>query len=198
VQTAVTQYHESSKSNFQFVEIIDTSLFGKCLVLDGHMQSSQKDEHLYHESLVHIAMLSHECPKRVFIGGGGEGATLREVLRHASVESAVMVDIDQIAVEVSMKHLTTHHRGSFTDARTTLVYDDAKAWLERYTGPAFDVMIFDLSDPLDDGSAAGPATQLYTAKFYEFCKTRLGEGGVFVTQAGPAGYFTKDQVRQCC
>lgn len=71
-----------------------------------------------------------------------------------------------------------------------LVYDDAKGWLERYNGPLFDVMIFDLSDPLDDG----PASLLYTVKFYEFCASKLAPGGIFVTQAGPAGLFTKEQV----
>lgn len=97
IQTAVTKYHCSTQSKFQFVEIIDTHAFGKCLVLDGHMQSSVNDEFVYHESLVHIAMLSHPQPRLVFIGGGGEGATLREVLRHKTVEKCTMVKNQNIS-----------------------------------------------------------------------------------------------------
>jgi thermospermine synthase len=154
------------------------------------MQSATTDEFVYHESLVHTAMMSHPNPKRVFIGGGGEGATLREVLRHKSVEKCVMVDIDEQAVSATRQHMPLHSAGAFDDPRTELVIDDAKAWLERYKGPAFDIMIMDLADPTDEG----PCYLLYTAKFYAFCRTLLTENGVFVTQAGPSGLYTSDQV----
>ena len=85
------------RTDYQSVKIVRTSSFGLCLVLDGKIQSSEADEFIYHETLVHPAMLTHPDPKNVFIAGGGEGATLRDVLRHKSVQKAVMVDIDALA-----------------------------------------------------------------------------------------------------
>ena len=93
----------SGKTRFQSVEIIHTSSFGKCLVLDGKIQSSEMDEFIYHEALAHPPMITHPHPETVFIAGGGEGATLREVLAHASVKRAVMVDVDQEAVDICTK-----------------------------------------------------------------------------------------------
>src|SRR4030066_1754846 len=90
----------SGRTEFQSIEIIDSTSFGICLVLDGKIQSSECDEFIYHEALVHPAMLSHPNPERVFIPGGGEGATLRDVLYHTSVRKAVMVDIDKEVVDI--------------------------------------------------------------------------------------------------
>jgi spermidine synthase len=153
------------------------------------MQSSEKDEFLYHESLVHPVLINHPNPKRVFVGGGGEGATVREILRHKSVEKVVMVDIDGECVDVCKRFLPNHHQGNFDNPRLELVIDDAKAYLER-TKDKFDVIFFDLSDPVE----GGPAKLLYTQKFYEMCATRLNEGGILATQAGPAGPATATQV----
>src|SRR5215470_852404 len=84
----------SKQTAFQHVTILDTFEYGKMLVIDGRTQSAEDDEHIYHESLVHPALVAHPAPRRVLIIGGGEGATLREVLRHPSIERIVMVDID--------------------------------------------------------------------------------------------------------
>ena len=88
----------SGRTKFQSIDIINTGSFGVCLVLDGKIQSSEADEFIYHEALVHPAMLAHPQPEKVFIAGGGEGATLREVLAHKTVKRAVMVDIDEEVV----------------------------------------------------------------------------------------------------
>jgi len=85
----------SKKTPFQHIEIVELGDYGLSLILDGKVQSTQTDEFIYHEVLVHPAMLVHPDPKRVMVIGGGEGATLREVLRHRSVERALMVDIDR-------------------------------------------------------------------------------------------------------
>ena len=92
----------------------------------GLIQSCQIDEHVYHESLVHPALLSHPCPKSVYIGGGGEGSTAREVLRHKSVERCVMVDIDADVVTFCKDHLP-ENAAAFADPRLELIIDDAKA-----------------------------------------------------------------------
>lgn len=168
-----------SKTPFQEVRIVETDSFGRCLLLDGKVQSAQADEFIYHEALVHPAMLCHRKPANVFIAGGGEGATLREVLRHPDVEEVVMVDLDRDVVELCREHLDTWHRGSFEDSRVTLIHEDARAYLEG-EDRTYDVIILDLSEPLDDG----PSYLLFTREFYQLCTSRLSEDGVLVTQAG--------------
>jgi len=178
-----------AKSEFQELEILNLEPFGQCLILDKRIQSASLDEFIYHECLVHPAMLAHPEPKTVFIGGGGEGATAREVLRHKSVERVVMVDIDKEVVEQCREHLLKHHAGSFDDPRLELHYDDAKNVLEE-SECKFDVIILDLADPMEEG----PCYLLYTVRFYEMVKTKLNTGGVFITQSGPASLLTMQHV----
>src|SRR3972149_10779996 len=109
-------------TRFQKAEIITTKSFGRCLVLDGKIQSSELDEFIYHEALVHPAMLAHPKPEAVLIAGGGEGATLREVLAHRSVKRVVMVDLDQEGVELCRRHLPAWHQGSFDDPKVELLH----------------------------------------------------------------------------
>ena len=172
----------SGETAYQKVEVLDSFEFGRSLVLDGKTQSTELDEFIYHESLVHPAMLCHPDPKRVFIGGGGEGGTLREALAHLSVESVTMIDLDSEVVELCRQHLPDHHQGSFDDPRLTLLHEDARGYLES-GGDGFDVMLLDLVDPLE----GGPAYLLYTDEFYRIAKDRLTRGGVLVTQSGPVG-----------
>ena len=178
----VRQVYYSGRTAYQKVEILDSELFGRSLVLDGKTQSTERDEHIYHETLVHPAMFCHPGPKQVFIGGGGEGGTLREVLAHRSVERATMVDLDSEVVELCRKYLPNHHQGSFDDPRTNLLHEDARGYLEN-TSDSYDTIILDLVDPLEGGTAA----LLYTQEFYAIAKARLNPGGVLVTQSGPAG-----------
>ena len=100
----------NTESPFQRVQIIESTDFGKTLVIDDHTQSSALDEHVYHEALVHPALMAHGSPKTVFIGGGGEGATAREVLKWKSVESVVMCDIDEITCKACREHVSTCSR----------------------------------------------------------------------------------------
>ena len=169
-------------SRFQRVQLLETSPFGRTLILDGKTQSSESDEWVYHEALVQHVMVAHAGPRRVFIAGGGEGATAREVLRHRSVTEAVMVDLDDQVVALCREHLPNHHQGSFDDPRLTLLHEDALAYLEKGAEP-FDVIIIDVADPLE----SGPAYLLYTEEFYRLVRSRLAPGGLMVTQAGPAG-----------
>lgn len=172
----------SGATAYQNVEVLDSSVFGRSLVLDGKTQSTEADEFIYHETLVHPAMLCHPEPRSVFIGGGGEGGTLREVLSHRSVQSATMIDLDREVVELCRAHLPNHHRGSFDDPRVTLRHEDARAFLHD-GADSYDVMIMDLVDPLEGGTAY----LLYTEEFYRIAKARLNPGGVLVTQSGPVG-----------
>ena len=185
VMLRIREVFYSGKTAYQKVEVLDSELFGRSLVLDGKTQSTERDEHIYHETLVHPAMLCHPNPKEVFIGGGGEGGTLREVLAHTSVERATMVDLDPEVVALCKKYLPNHHLGSFDDPRTNLLHEDARAYLQN-TSDFYDVIILDLVDPLEGGTAA----LLYTQEFYALAKARLNPDGVLVTQSGPAGLLS--------
>ena len=172
----------SGRTPYQEVVVQDGAAFGRSLVLDGKTQSTEVDEFVYHEGLVHPAMISHPAPTSVFVAGGGEGATIREVLKHDAVESVVMVDIDSKVVDLCREYLPNHHRGSFDDPRVRLINADALAYLES-TSERFDIVIIDVPDPLE----AGPAYLLFTQEFYSLVRDRLRPGGVMVSQSGPTG-----------
>jgi len=173
----------SGQTKFQSIAIIDNDSFGKCLVLDGKIQSSEVDEFIYHEALVHPAMVTHPNPEKVFIAGGGEGATLREVLAHNTVKKAVMVDIDEEVVNICRHFLPSWHQNSFDDPRAELHFADARAYLEK-NDAKLDVIIIDLPDPLEKG----PARLLYTREFYELVKQRLQPDGIISVQAESANW----------
>ena len=188
VMLRIRKVFYSGETAFQKVEVLESDVFGRSLVLDGKTQSTEKDEFVYHESLVHPAMLCHPNPKSVFIGGGGEGGTLREVLAHNTVEQTTMLDLDREVVELCRRYLPNHHQGSFDDPRTNLLHRDARAFLEE-AGDGFDVIILDLVDPLEGGTAY----LLYTDEFYRIAKSRLNPGGILVTQSGPAGLLSYEE-----
>jgi len=173
----------SGRTRFQQVDIVETYSFGKCLFLDGILQSSEYDERVYHECLVHPAMMTHPGPRRVLIIGGGEGATAREVLRYPTVERVVMVDIDGELVELCRRYMPEWSEGAFEDPRLELVIEDGRKYVES-TGELFDVVILDLTDPVP----GTPSVFLYTKEFYELVRRRLSPGGVMVTQATSLRY----------
>jgi len=177
----------SGRTRFQSVEIVRTGSFGLCLVLDGKIQSSEADEFVYHEALVHPAMLTHPQPESVFIAGGGEGATLREVLAHRTVKRAVMVDIDEEVVGLCRRFLPSWHQNSFDDPRTELHFVDARKYLEQ-SSEQFDVIIIDLADPLEQG----PARLLYTREFYGIVERKLGPGGIMSVQSESSEWTNLD------
>jgi len=173
----------TGQTKFQSAEVIRSGAFGKCLVLDGKIQSSEVDEFIYHEALVQPSMITHPCPETVFIAGGGEGATLREVLSHNTVKRAVMVDIDEEVIAICKKYLPNYSQGSFEDKRTELHHVDARDYLAK-CGEAFDIIIIDLPDPIEEG----PAYLLYTQEFYQLVRDRLTANGIICVQAGSAAW----------
>lgn len=179
----------TGKTAYQSVEIIETDPMGLTLVLDGKTQSAQMDEFIYHEALVHPALVTHGSnrgvPLSVFIAGGGEGATLREVLAGDAVQCAVMVDLDGDLVDICKQHLPTWHQGAFEDRRAEVHYNDALKHLREHA-ETYDVIIVDVNDP----TAGGPSYLLYTDAFYGLLKSRLNPNGIIVTQAGPTSIGT--------
>ncbi len=176
---AVDKYIYQGESSYQQIQIVDTYTFGRCLILDGKIQSSAFDEYIYHEVLVHPAMIVHQYPRRVLIIGGAEGAVTREVLKYPQVEEITMVDIDQKVVEICIKHLPTWHQNSFDDSRLEVFFADAREYLAKCE-KNFDVIISDLTEPVD----SGPSHLLFTREFYNILKKRLNGGGVLSLQAG--------------
>ncbi len=171
----------SGETKYQKVDLIDIYAFGKSLFLDGKLQSAEIDEKVYHEALVHPAMFIHPEPKKVLIAGGGEGATLREVLRHNTVEKATMVDIDGELVEICKKMLPEWSDGAFEDCRAEVIIGDAREYVFN-TKEKYDVFISDLTEPVE----GGPSIQLYTLEFLQKVFEILNDSGIYVAQAGSA------------
>lgn len=169
----------SGRSKHQSIDILDTEEFGRMLFLDGVSQSAERDEFIYHEAMVHPAMLTHPDPRRVCVIGGAEGATLREVFRHPGVERAVMVDIDDELVALCREHLAGWSAGAFDDPRLELHFGDGRRYLEQ-TGERFDVILVDLPDPVPDS----PAVRLYSRQFYQRVADHLSPHGAACFQGG--------------
>ncbi len=173
------------RSKYQRIEIYETTNFGKMLVIDGAIQLVEEGEASYHEVIVHPAMLAHPSPERVLIIGGGDGGTLREVLKHPEVKRAVLVEIDPAVIHLSRLHLCID-RGSFDDERAEIVHDDGVRYLKSINGSFYDVIIVDSTDPVRH------AKNLFTKDFYKCAKDVLREPGIIVTQAGSLYPLTND------
>jgi len=165
-------------SPFQVIEIIRSPLYGKMLILDGDVQSSETDEYIYHETLVHPALILHPLPQRILILGGGEGATLGEVLKHKTVEKATMFDLDPEVIQVCRHYLPEWSLNAFEDPRLELHFGNARQLLKE-SSESFDVIISDLTDPLQEG----PSFLLFTKEFFEIVEEHLKPEGIFVLQA---------------
>ena len=161
---------EKFRSPIQAIEVHDSAPFGRLYRLDGHFMASEKDEFFCHENLVHMAALTHPMPRQALIIGGGDGGSAEELLKHPSLQSVTLCEIDAAVVDVARKHLAAVHRGVFDDPRLTLVIDDGFA-LVRRTAALYDLIVLDLTDP------GGASLPLYTADFYRACAARLNPQG---------------------
>lgn len=164
------------RSAFQHIQIATNPRFGRMLILDDAVQTTEADEFAYHEMLVHPALVSHPRPRRVLIIGGGDGGTLEEVLKHP-VERVTMVEIDRAVVEISRRFLPSISGRAFEDPRTQLVIEDGIAYV-RATQDRFDVILVDSTDP------KGPGVALFSEEFYTACGRALTDEGILVAQSG--------------
>lgn len=184
---------QEGKTPYQKYSIINLDALGKTLFIEPQLQSALVDEYIYHECLVHPAMTLSPNPKRVMIAGGGEGATLRDVLKHPSISEAYMIDIDAEIVTMSNKHLPEWHQGAFDDERAIVECTDARKWIESAPKSSFDVIISDLSEPVD----GGPSAFLFTVEFFRSVFDALTNEGIFVLQAGTAD-IAQPECFACC
>jgi spermidine synthase len=165
------------KTEFQHMLLVESFQFGKMLVLDGVVQTTEKDEFYYHEMMAHVPIMTHPDPGRVLIIGGGDGGVLREALRHARVQKVTVVEIDPAVVAFSKKHLPKISDGAFEDERTDLVFADGASFIQQ-TKNKYDVVIVDSPDPV------GPAQVLFRSAFYKDLLNVMHPGGIMVRQTG--------------
>jgi spermidine synthase len=166
-----------SKTEHQRMIIFRNATFGRVMALDGIVQTTEKDEFIYHEMLAHVPILAHGAVKRVLIVGGGDGGMLREVCKHRNVETITQVEIDQAVVDMCRQYLPNHSAGAYEDERLNLVIANGLDFVQTTT-ERFDVIISDSTDPI------GPGEALFSAEFYTACRRCLNPGGVLVTQNG--------------
>ncbi len=168
-------------SAFQRIEVVETDVFGRVLLLDGHIQLATFDEAAYHELLVQLPAAQVPAVRRVLIVGGGDGGALREALRIEGVEEVVMVEIDARVIEVAKAHLPTLSEGAFEDPRARVVVGDAFAYVEGAEGP-FDLIVVDSTDVYEEEEGE-LSEMLWTAGFYGRLLGLLSPGGIVATQA---------------
>ncbi|KGM28784.1 spermidine synthase [Photorhabdus luminescens] len=168
-------YHD--KTEHQDLIIFENAALGRIMALDGTVQTTERDEFIYHEMMAHVPLFAHGNAKRVLIIGGGDGGMLREVCRHQYLESITMVEIDAGVVEFCRQYLPNHNAGAYDDPRFNLIIDDGVNFVNT-TDQKFDVIISDCTDPI------GPGEGLFTSEFYQGCQRCLNEGGIFVAQNG--------------
>ncbi len=173
VKVNSTIFHDESE--FQTIDIIDTPALGKMLILDGLVMTSDKDEFFYHEMISHVPMNSHPCPKQVLVIGGGDGGTVREVLRHQSVERVVLCEIDGSVVECCKKYIP-NIASELDNPKVEMQIRDGVEYISTQKNQ-FDIILIDSTDPL------GPGVGLFTEEFYTNVKNSLKKGGIMVAQS---------------
>lgn len=174
-------------SDFQKVAVLDTVEFGRMLTLDNVIQTTERDEFVYHEMITHVGLVTHPNPRRVLVIGGGDGGAIREVVKHKEVEKAVHVEIDEKVIEASKMHLPTLSCG-FEDSRVEIRIEDGIKHVAE-NKDTYDIIIIDSTDPV------GPAVGLFSEEFYRQVYDALKEDGLFVAQT-ESPFFNKDIIKQ--
>jgi spermidine synthase len=167
--------HEE-QSAFQFLEIYETEGFGNLMVIDGCTMVSTRDNFLYHEMMSHPVLFTHPNPKKVWIIGGGDCGTLREVLKHPGVEQAVQIDIDERVTRLAEIYFPELCESN-SDPRADLKFIDGIQWVKDAAPNSVDIIIVDSTDPV------GPAEGLFCADFYKDCFNCLTENGIVIQQS---------------
>jgi spermidine synthase len=165
------------QTRFQKMAIYETPHYGKLFRLDGFNMTSEKEEFVYHENLVHPALTAHAAPRKVLIIGGGDGGSSEEALKHPSVEQVTMVEIDGDVIEVAKEHFRAVHNGVFDNPKLRVLVEDGMKFV-RDTQEKFDLIALDLNDPM------GPAEALYSTEFFQQLRAALAPGGALALHIG--------------
>lgn len=169
------------KTDFQTIDIVDTSAFGRILLLDGHVQLASLDEHAYHEALVQIPLLNLDAPKSALVIGGGDGGVLRELCKNPTIEHIDMAEIDRGVVDTCREYMPELNAGAFDDPRVHLHITDAFEFVKN-APRRYDLIVADSTDVYEEEDG-GLSDQLFTDAFYADCRAALNEDGIIVTQA---------------
>ncbi len=164
----------SGKSRYQKIDVIETEMFGRVLLLDNYTMFSEKDEFVYHEMLVHPPLLAHPGARRVCVVGGGDGGAVRELLKHPGLESIVLCEIDDEVIRVCKEYFPDM-AASLSDPRVTVNIEDAVGYIRQQRNE-FDIILADTTDP------TGPAVALFEEPFYASVKKALRPNGIFIGQ----------------
>ncbi|RKD75908.1 spermidine synthase /spermine synthase [Sinobaca qinghaiensis] len=164
----------SEKTEFQQLDMVQTKEFGRMLLLDDMVMTTESDEFVYHEMIVHVPLFTHPDPKHVLVVGGGDGGAIREILKHPSVEKATLVEIDGKVIEYSKQYLPTI-AGSLDDPRVEVKVADGFLHIAE-SEQAYDIIMVDSTEPV------GPAVKLFEKGFYEGISRALKEDGILVAQ----------------
>ena len=175
----------TEQSEFQRIDLIETNQWGKMLVLDGMVMTTDKDEFVYHEMITHLAMNTHPNPKQVLVVGGGDGGAIREILKYPSVERAVLAEIDGRVIEVS-KQFLPEIAGKLDDPRVDVQVVDGIQYIHDNKN-TFDVILVDSTEPV------GPAVGLFARDFYQGIYESLKEDGIMVAQT-ESPFFNADLI----
>lgn len=171
----ITSILHQEKSEFQEITVADSEQWGRMLLLDGIVQTTEKDEFMYHEMITQVAMHSHPQVKKVLVIGGGDGGTVTQIVKHPSVEQIDLVEIDRLVIANCKKYFPCFQAG-FSDPRTNIIIQDGIDYVKK-TDRKYDLIIVDSSDP------TGPAVGLFTDTFYEAIFHALENDGMMVTQS---------------
>lgn len=171
----------TKKTPYQELAIVDTYALGRMLLLDGIVQTSIEDEYVYHEMIAHIPLFTHPNPKKVLVVGGGDGGSIREILKHPSVEKAVLCEIDQVVIDECKKYLP-EISCALDDERCEIFIGDGIKYVHEHKNE-FDVIIVDSTDPF------GAAEGLFGGSFYKEISECLTEDGIFVAQTESPFYL---------
>lgn len=163
------------QSPYQRVRVLESQKYGKFLAINNMIMCTERDESHYHEMISHPVMQAHGNAKNVLVIGGGDGGTIREILRYPQLEKVTMVEIDEAVIRASQQHLPTIASG-FQNAKLNLIVGDGIEFIKNAQAGSYDIIIVDGSDPV------GPSEGLFTNDFYTNCKKALREGGLLVTQ----------------
>jgi len=172
----VTDVLFRGESEFQKVDVIETQTYGRMLLIDGLVMITDKDEFVYHELIAHIPALQHPDPKHVVVIGGGDGGTVRELLKHPGIEKITLCEIDALVVEASRKYFPAVASG-LDDPRVEVMIGDGVDYMKKHSAKALDLVIVDSTDPI------GPGEGLFSGDFYRSVAAALREGGLMVCQS---------------
>ena len=172
----VTQRLHTEQTPFQSIEIWDSTDWGKLMVIDGCMMVTTRDNFFYHEMMAHPALFTHPRARRVVVIGGGDCGTLREVLKHDEVESAIQVEIDERVTRLAEQYFPELCESNH-DPRAQLLFIDGIQWMAECEPETLDIVIVDSTDPI------GPAQGLFNEAFYHSCLKALRHGGILVQQS---------------